>query len=217
MSQTTKQKYKARQGDIITLNLNPQAGQEQNGCRPALVVSSDEHNDTTNGSVMVCPITNTKRGWPLHIHLKGTNTTGVVMCDQAKILDIDARQARFVESVPTDILEKSVDTIISIMEADVDEEVPKAHESAHSTHAVIEISDDGTYTAYTPEFLECRASGGSADDALSRLQQKVKQQRKAHESGEYDVYNPHYVGIVEIDIAFPLFIDTCPAMSKPTL
>jgi len=73
MSQTTKQKYKARQGDIITLNLNPQAGREQNGRRPALVVSSDEHNDTTNGNVMVCPITNTKRGWPLHIHLKGTN------------------------------------------------------------------------------------------------------------------------------------------------
>jgi mRNA interferase MazF len=64
---------------------------------------------------MLCPITNTIRNNPLHISLdKRTTTKGVIMCDQAKILDIVLRNAEFIESVPPDIVaEAEASNIIS--------------------------------------------------------------------------------------------------------
>ena len=109
--------YHARQGDIIWLSLLPQAGHEQAGRRPALVVSNDVFNDLSKTTAMVCPITNTDRHMPLHVKLDGRiGTTGFVMCDQAKILDLHARQAAYIEQVPKDILLEAVDIISGIIE-----------------------------------------------------------------------------------------------------
>ena len=97
--------YQPRQGDIIYLNFDPQAGHEQAGRRPGLVVSNDIFHKYTNGFGLVCPITNTQAPFPMHVHLDAnTKTTGVVMCEQVKSLDLIARQASFVERIPEDLL-----------------------------------------------------------------------------------------------------------------
>ena len=104
------------QGDIIKVNFNPQRGHEQAGYRPALVVSNNVFNEKTN-LTMVCPITNTDNKFPLHIHLdKRTKTTGVVLCEHIRTLDLNAREYKFVESIPEDILQQVCDVLIAEIE-----------------------------------------------------------------------------------------------------
>ena len=108
--------YAPEQGDIITLEFDPQAGHEQKGRRPGIVVSNNTFNNFTK-MAMVCPITNTNRGFPLHVVLDArVTTTGVVMCEQVKTLDISARNAVFKEKVPRDIIEEVVDIIFGFIE-----------------------------------------------------------------------------------------------------
>ena len=81
------------QGDIVYLDFDPQSGHEQKGRRPALVVSNNLFNRVSS-MTMVCPITNTDRGHPFHIRLDArTRTTGVVMCDQVRMLALNTRHA----------------------------------------------------------------------------------------------------------------------------
>lgn len=104
------------QGDIIKVNFNPQRGHEQAGYRPALVVSNNVFNEKTN-LTMVCPITNTDNKFPLHISLdKRTKTTGVVLCEHIRTLDLNAREYKFVESIPEDILQQVCDVLIAEIE-----------------------------------------------------------------------------------------------------
>jgi mRNA interferase MazF len=108
--------YIPEQGDIILLEFDPQAGHEQKGRRPAFVVSNNTFNQFTRIAV-VCPITNTNKGFPLHIPLdEKTNTIGVIMCEQVKSLDISARNALFLEKAPKDILEEVIDIITGFIE-----------------------------------------------------------------------------------------------------
>jgi mRNA interferase MazF len=98
--------YDPEQGDIVYLEFDPQAGHEQKGKRPALIVSNSTFNQFTK-LAMVCPITSTKRNFPLHIELdERTKTRGVIMCEQVKSLDIIARGALYFEKVPKDILKR---------------------------------------------------------------------------------------------------------------
>lgn len=108
--------YIPNQGDIIYLDFDPQAGHEQKGRRSGLVVSNNTYNKFTK-MAMVCPITNTNRGIPLHIELdERTKTTGVIMCEQVKALDIIKRNASFVEQVPDDIILEAIDIVIGFVE-----------------------------------------------------------------------------------------------------
>jgi len=105
-----------RQGSIIWLDFNPQTGHEQKGRRPALVISNETFNRFSKLAI-VCPITNTDRDHPFHVRLDGrTNTTGVVLCDQARTLDIRARNHEFVEMAPADILAEASDIIAGFIE-----------------------------------------------------------------------------------------------------
>jgi len=94
------------QGDILWLDLNPQSGHEQKGRRPVVVVSNDDFHLLTGGKLaMICPITNTARKYVMHVALDGqTQTTGFIMCEQAKVLDIKARDFTFIEKLPANIL-----------------------------------------------------------------------------------------------------------------
>lgn len=104
------------QGDIVYMDFNPQAGHEQRGRRPALVISSDLFNRVSS-LTMVCPITHTDRGSPFHVRLDGrTKTDGVVMCDQVRMLDLNSRKAAFEEKAPDDILTEAIDIIRAIIE-----------------------------------------------------------------------------------------------------
>lgn len=104
------------QGDIIYLDFDPQSGHEQRGRRPALVLSNNVYN-RFNNLLMVCPITNTDRGLPFHVKLDArTKTTGVIMCDQARTLDVSARNGSFEEKAPADLVAEAVDLVISFIE-----------------------------------------------------------------------------------------------------
>ena len=93
-----------KQGDIIILDFNPQAGHEQAGKRPALVVSEYLFNKTT-GFAAVCPITNQEKGYQFEVPLSGTQKiTGLVLSDQFKSLDIQARGFKVVDSVDEEAL-----------------------------------------------------------------------------------------------------------------
>ena len=105
-----------KRGDIIKINFNPQKGHEQAGFRPAVVISNDFFNNKT-GLAILCPITNTDNSFPLHVRLdERTVTTGVVLCEHIRTLDINARQYVFVESLPDDILQNITDIVFSEIE-----------------------------------------------------------------------------------------------------
>lgn len=104
------------QGDILYLDFDPQSGQEIRGRRPALVVSNNVYN-CFHRLLLVCPITNTDRNLPFHVRLDSrTKTTGVIMCDQIRSLDIAARNAEFSEKIPDDLLAEVIDQIVSFVE-----------------------------------------------------------------------------------------------------
>ncbi|QNM15966.1 MULTISPECIES: type II toxin-antitoxin system PemK/MazF family toxin [Fusobacterium] len=105
-----------RQGDIIKINFNPQAGHEQAGYRPAIVVSNNFFNEKTNLTI-VCPITNTNNHFPLHIPLDNrTSTTGVILCEHIRALDLNARDFKVIEKLPEDILQNVLDIVFSEIE-----------------------------------------------------------------------------------------------------
>jgi mRNA interferase MazF len=96
--------YVPKQGDIVKMNFSPQSGHEQANVRPALIVSTDSFYRYTHMAI-VCPITNTDNGFPLHVPLDSrTETTGVIECEQCKSLDIISRNAIYREALPSDIL-----------------------------------------------------------------------------------------------------------------
>jgi mRNA interferase MazF len=92
-----------KQGDIIKINLSPTKGREQSGYRPVIVVNNAAHSSASNTTI-VCPITNTDRNNPLHVELKELQTTGFVMCDQIRAVDIRARSYKIIETVDEDTL-----------------------------------------------------------------------------------------------------------------
>jgi mRNA interferase MazF len=112
-----------KQGQIIWLDFDPQAGHEQKGRRPALVVSNRIFNNFSKMAI-VCPITNTDRSYPFHIKLdKRTRTTGVILCDQTRTLDINARNYEYIETIPDDILFDVIDIINGFVEIENKENV----------------------------------------------------------------------------------------------
>lgn len=102
-----------KQGEIIKVSFNPQSGHEQAGYRPAVVVSNDVFNSKTN-LVLACPITNSDNKFPLHVPLDSrTETTGVILCEHIRALDINSRGYRSVEQLPRDILQQVSDIIFA--------------------------------------------------------------------------------------------------------
>lgn len=104
------------QGDVVYLDFDPQAGHEQRGRRPALVISNNLFNRMSS-MTMVCPITHTDKGHPFHVRLDSrTRTDGVIMCEQARMLDLASRKASFEEKAPDDIVAEVVDIISGFIE-----------------------------------------------------------------------------------------------------
>ena len=92
-------------GDFITINFDPQAGHEQAGRRPAIVVSEAAYNGPAR-LALVCPITNQAKGYPFEVPVpEGEVFTGVVLADHVKSLDLTARQAKLAGHAPRVVLE----------------------------------------------------------------------------------------------------------------
>jgi mRNA interferase MazF len=105
-----------KQGDIIKTNFNPQSGHEQAGFRPAVVISNNFFNEKTNMTI-ACPITNTSRPFPLHVPLDDrTTTTGFVLCQHIKAIDLNARGYTLVERIPDDLLNEIIAIVFSEIE-----------------------------------------------------------------------------------------------------
>ncbi len=108
--------YVPSRGDIVWLTFNPQAGSEQAGRRPAIVLSPASYNGRV-GLAIFCPITGQRRGYPFEVVLPDAiPVTGVILSDQVKNLDWRSRQAEFVchapEEVTIEVLQK-VSTLIT--------------------------------------------------------------------------------------------------------
>lgn len=96
--------YIPQKGDFVYLNFDPQAGHEQSGRRPALVVSNTLFNQHT-GLAMVCPITNTFRNFPFHLAIpENAGLTGYIMVEQIKSVDYKSRSAQRIKRAPVAIL-----------------------------------------------------------------------------------------------------------------
>jgi len=105
-------------GDIYTVSLDPTVGHEQQGHRPVLIISPTAFNRATNLPV-VLPITTGEefaRRLGFAVPLSGTRTTGIVRCDQPRVLDIEARHGKKVESLSAELLEEVLAKTITIFQ-----------------------------------------------------------------------------------------------------
>lgn|SRR5574343_525200 len=105
-------------GDIYLVSLDPTSGHEQQGTRPVLVVSPTAFNRLTRTPV-VLPITSggnfaRTAGFAVSLIGSGTQTTGIVRCDQPRALDIDSRYGHKLESVPQSVLDEVLAKIAPI-------------------------------------------------------------------------------------------------------
>jgi mRNA interferase MazF len=92
-------------GDLIKIDFDPQAGHEQAGWRPALVISEAAYNAHSN-LALICPVTNQAKGYPFEIPLpKGCALQGVVLADHVKSADLKARGAKHVGAAPKEVLD----------------------------------------------------------------------------------------------------------------
>jgi mRNA interferase MazF len=91
-------------GDVVWLSFSPQAGREQAGRRPALVLTPIAFNRRV-GLAFVCPITSRVKGYPFEVALRGTgDVSGVVLVDQLRSLDWRARRAEPAGRAPTAVM-----------------------------------------------------------------------------------------------------------------
>lgn len=105
--------YTPKKGDVVSLFFSSTSGSEQQGWRPALVISNDLFNERTGMSI-VCPITRTDRGYPFHVSLtEADGVEGHVMADQIRSVDFEARRAKRLGKVSKSL----VDEVLAILDA----------------------------------------------------------------------------------------------------
>jgi len=108
--------YVPARGDIVWLHFTPQAGHEQGGRRPALVVSPREYNRRV-GLALLCPVTSQVKGYPFEVPLPpGFGAEGVVLADQIRSLDWRARDARLQGKAPPEVLDEVVARVLTLVD-----------------------------------------------------------------------------------------------------
>ncbi len=110
--------YVPERGDAVWITLDPQAGHEQAGRRPALVLSPSAYNGRV-GLALLCPITNQAKGYPFEVPLpEGLPVTGVVGADQVKSLDWRARKVSQIGAVPEEVVAEVVRRLQTLLVED---------------------------------------------------------------------------------------------------
>ena len=100
------------------IDLNPQAGREQAGRRPALVVSSSAYNGKV-GLALLCPITNRAKGYPFEVAIpSGLRVTGVILADQIKSLDWRKRNASVIAALPAETVDAVLERVLLLLTQD---------------------------------------------------------------------------------------------------
>jgi len=109
--------YVPQRGDVVWISLNPQAGHEQAGRRPALVVSPGSYNAKA-GLALLCPITSQVKGYPFEVPLpEGLPVSGVVLSDQVKSLDWRVREAEVACALPKETVAEALLKLSTLVEA----------------------------------------------------------------------------------------------------
>ncbi len=108
--------YIPDRSDVVWLSFNPQAGHEQSGRRPALVLSPLAYNEKV-GLAIFCPITNQVKKYPFEVSIpEGLKATGVILSDHVKNLDWRIRKAEFICRIPDEVTKmvmKKLQTLLS--------------------------------------------------------------------------------------------------------
>lgn len=108
--------YIPDRGDAVWISFNPQAGHEQAGRRPAIVVSPAAYNGKV-GLAILCPVTNQIKGYPFEVIIpQGLKVTGAVLSDQARSLDWKARNAELICRIPETVIKdvlKKLNTLLT--------------------------------------------------------------------------------------------------------
>ena len=103
-------------GDLIWLSFDPQAGHEQAGRRPAVVLSPAAYNGRV-GLALVCPVTSRVKGYPFEVALPGgLPISGVVLTDQVKNLDWRVRRAEIVSRLPAEVTAEILTKLGTLLE-----------------------------------------------------------------------------------------------------
>jgi mRNA interferase MazF len=100
--------YVPDRGDVVWITLNPQAGHEQAGRRPAVVLSPAAYNGKV-GLAILCPITSQIKGYPFEVPIPaGLAITGAILADQVKSLDWRVREAELICALPAETVAQAL-------------------------------------------------------------------------------------------------------------
>ena len=107
-----------KRGELIWVDFNPQAGHEQAGRRPALVLTAERFNAAT-GMLFACPVTSKVKGYPLECPLPdGLRISGVLLVHQCRMLDWRVRRAEVIEAAPPEVVETVRGMLTTLLEDD---------------------------------------------------------------------------------------------------
>ncbi len=108
--------YIPDRGDVVWINLNPQAGHEQGGIRPVVVISPSSYNGKV-GLMICCPITTQSKGYPFEVTIANNpHVSGVVLADQVKSLDWKTRGVKKKGNVSEGELKETLSKLKAIIE-----------------------------------------------------------------------------------------------------
>ena len=108
--------YCPKRGDVVWLSFAPQAGHEQAGRRPALALSPEAYNRKV-GLAIFCPITTQVKNYPFEVPVPaGLKASGVILSDQVKSLDWQARNAQFCCRIPGAVLAEVLNKLNVLLE-----------------------------------------------------------------------------------------------------
>ncbi len=112
-----EKEYIPQRGDLIWIDMQLQAGHEQSGRRPAIVLSPKNYNGKV-GLALLCPITNQSKGYPFEVILpEGLKVKGVILSDQLKSLDWEIRKAAFIDSVSDHTIEEVLKKVSTLLQS----------------------------------------------------------------------------------------------------
>ena len=110
-----RDEYVPRRGDIVWIDLIPQAGHEQSGRRPAVILSPETYNGKV-GLALFCPLTSQVKGYPWEVRIpEGLSVSGVVLADQVKNLDWRSHRAEFLCALPESAVAEILDKVGTIV------------------------------------------------------------------------------------------------------
>jgi mRNA interferase MazF len=105
-------------GDVVWISLNPQAGREEAGRRPAVVVSPQSYNGKV-GLAIFCPVTGQVKGYPFEVLIPaGLPVTGAILSDQVKSLDWRARKAELICALPARTISEVQEKLATLLAPD---------------------------------------------------------------------------------------------------